>query len=118
MICDYVIRSVNTVNSVPYKYKLILKLYRLVYTCLILIAPLQNRTQNSRTRLLSPFLGQPLKRASVFQLRSQAQDLLDGKIKPEDLKEDKRKLLQKIATYVACQRFGAKYKRALHVFCE
>jgi hypothetical protein len=43
-------------------------------------------------------IGNHLKRDSVFQLRSQAQDLLDGKIKPEDLKDEKRKLLEKVAT--------------------
>lgn len=44
------------------------------------------------------FAGQPLRKDSVFQLRAQAQDLLDGKIKPEELKEEKRKLLQKVST--------------------
>jgi len=43
------------------------------------------------------YIGQPLRKESVFQLRSQAQDLLDGKIKPEDLKEEKRTLLQKVS---------------------
>ncbi|XP_052781998.1 uncharacterized protein LOC128218381 [Mya arenaria] len=50
-----------------------------------------------RQRDMNP-LGHPLNRASVFQLRSQAQDLLDGKIKPDDLKDEKRKLLEKVAT--------------------
>lgn len=50
-----------------------------------------------RQRDMNP-LGQQLKRDSVFQLRQQAQDLLDGKIKPDDLKEEKRKLLEKVAT--------------------
>ncbi|XP_060590079.1 uncharacterized protein LOC132745239 isoform X2 [Ruditapes philippinarum] len=50
-----------------------------------------------RQRDMNP-LGNHLKRDSVFQLRSQAQDLLDGKIKPEDLKDEKRKLLEKVAT--------------------
>lgn len=52
-----------------------------------------------RQRDMNPF-GYPLRRESVFQLREQAKDLLDGKVDPKDLKEEKVKLLQKVATYV------------------
>lgn len=50
-----------------------------------------------RQRDMNP-LGQPLRNSSVFQLRQQAQDLLDGKIKPEDIKAEKVELLKKVAT--------------------
>lgn len=49
-----------------------------------------------RQRDMNP-LGQPMKKESFFQLRAQAKDLLDGKINPKDLKEEKLKLLQKIS---------------------
>ena len=50
-----------------------------------------------RQRDMNPS-GYPLRRESVFQLREQAKDLLDGKINPSDLKEEKVKLLRRVAT--------------------
>ncbi|XP_050412857.2 uncharacterized protein LOC126827500 isoform X2 [Patella vulgata] len=50
----------------------------------------------TRQRDINP-LGFPLRKESSYQMRQQAQDLIAGKIKIEDVKEEKRDLLQRYA---------------------
>lgn len=43
---------------------------------------------------------QPLKKTSTFQLKKQAQDLIEGRINKDQLTKEKVELLNKYATYV------------------
>lgn len=43
---------------------------------------------------------QPLKKSSTFQLKKQAQDLIEGRINKDQLSKEKVELLNKYATYV------------------
>ncbi|KAK3580637.1 hypothetical protein CHS0354_013399 [Potamilus streckersoni] len=51
----------------------------------------------SRQRDVNP-IGFPLRKESVFQMRQQAQDLLEGRINPKDITKERNELLNKYAT--------------------
>lgn len=58
---------------------------------------LRQLSGGTRQRDMNP-LGMPLKKTSTFQLRKQAQDLIEGKIDPKKMKEEKVEILNKYAT--------------------